>query len=59
MSERNAPAPNLTKTGIEGLDAIFGGGIPETNTILVQGATGTGKTLMGLQYIYQGITQYH
>jgi circadian clock protein KaiC len=47
-----------TKTGIEGLDAIFHGGIPRANMILVQGEAGTGKTLMGVEFIYQGITQY-
>jgi circadian clock protein KaiC len=50
---------NITKTGIEGLDDIFLGGIPHTNSILVQGATGTGKTLMGMEFIYRGITSYN
>jgi len=45
----------LIKTGISGLDSILLGGIPRTNIILVQGATGTGKTLMGVEFIYRGI----
>jgi circadian clock protein KaiC len=49
---------SLTKTGIEGLDEIFQGGIPRSNMILVQGAAGTGKTLMGIEFIYHGITLY-
>jgi circadian clock protein KaiC len=48
----------VTKTGIEGLDGIFGGGIPRANTILVQGGAGTGKTLMGLEFIYRGVTKF-
>jgi circadian clock protein KaiC len=48
----------LTKTGIKGLDSILLGGIPRTNVILVQGVTGSGKTLMGLEFIYRGITQF-
>ena len=48
----------VTETGIEGLDAIFLGGIPPGNTILVQGTAGTGKTLMGLEFIYRGITRF-
>jgi circadian clock protein KaiC len=48
----------LTATGIAGLDGIFLGGIPRANTILVQGPAGTGKTLMGLEFIYQGITKF-
>src|SRR5580698_10278479 len=50
---------DITRTGIEGLDDIYLGGIPLTNSILVQGATGTGKTLMGIEFIYRGITRYN
>src|SRR6202035_1318035 len=50
---------DLTKTGIKGLDAILLGGIPKSNVILVQGVTGSGKTLMGLQFIYRGIVEYN
>jgi circadian clock protein KaiC len=49
----------VTKTGIEGLDSILLGGIPRTNVILVQGVTGSGKTLMGMEFIYRGITQFN
>ena len=52
MSERG-----LTKTGIKGLDSILLGGIPRNNVILLQGVTGSGKTLMGLEFIYRGITE--
>jgi len=52
------PEGDLIKTGIRGLDSILLGGIPRSNVILVQGATGSGKTLMGLEFIYQGIVQY-
>lgn len=47
---------SITRTGIEGLDSIFHGGIPRANVILVQGAAGTGKTLLGVEFIYRGIT---
>jgi circadian clock protein KaiC len=49
----------LVKTGIKGLDAILLGGIPRTNVILVQGVTGSGKTLLGMEFIYRGIAQYN
>src|ERR1700674_3241860 len=49
----------LVKTGIQGLDSILFGGIPRTNVILVQGVTGSGKTLLGLEFIYHGIVQYN
>jgi circadian clock protein KaiC len=45
-------------TGIKGLDEILLGGIPRTNVILVEGETGTGKTLFGTEFIYRGITQF-
>jgi circadian clock protein KaiC len=48
---------NLIKTGIKGLDSILLGGIPKTNLIVVQGVTGSGKTLMGVEFIYSGIVQ--
>jgi len=48
----------LLKTGIKGLDSILLGGIPRSNVILLQGAAGSGKTLMGVEFIYRGITLY-
>jgi circadian clock protein KaiC len=53
------PEGELIKTGISGLDSIFLGGIPSANIIVVQGVTGSGKTLMGLEFIYRGITEYN
>ncbi len=52
------PYGGLTKTGIRGLDDVFLGGIPNSNSILIQGAAGTGKTLLGIEFVYRGITQY-
>jgi circadian clock protein KaiC len=44
--------------GIKGLDdMIFGGLLPGTAN-LIEGAPGTGKTTMAMQFIYNGITQY-
>jgi circadian clock protein KaiC len=48
---------NLIPTGIAGLDDILRGGIPRGNIILVEGAAGTGKTLLGIEFVYQGITE--
>ena len=49
---------DLIRTGIAGLDDIFRGGFPQGNVILVEGAAGTGKTLLGMEFIYRGITEY-
>jgi len=43
------------KTGIPGLDEmLFGGFLPQTAN-LVEGAPGTGKTTLGMQFIHHGI----
>lgn len=44
--------------GIEPLDRLLHGGLPEGNSILVQGAPGTGKTVLGMQFLQAGITQF-
>ena len=46
------------KTGIFGLDEVLLGGIPRGNVTLVEGPTAAGKTLLGLEFIYRGITQF-
>ncbi|VVC03632.1 Circadian clock protein kinase KaiC [Candidatus Burarchaeum australiense] len=46
------------KTGIKGLDESVGGGIPENNLVLLSGQAGTGKTILGLQFLVKGITDY-
>jgi RecA-superfamily ATPases implicated in signal transduction len=50
---------DLVRTGIEGLDEILLGGIPKGNIILVEGPTGSGKTLLGIEFIYRGIVQFN
>lgn len=42
------------KTGVSGFDGLVEGGFPEGFNILITGAPGTGKTIFGLQYIYNG-----
>ena len=41
-------------TGIAGLDVMLGGGLPRSSATVVQGATGTGKTLLGLRFLLEG-----
>jgi circadian clock protein KaiC len=45
------------KTGIPGLDDMLHGGLIPQTASLVEGAPGTGKTTLGMQFIYHGITQ--
>ena len=49
---------DITKTGIQGLDTILNGGIVENSTVLVSGNPGTGKSILGLQFLYNGVEQY-
>lgn len=45
----------MKKTGIDGLDVLLGGGIPEGHVVAVVGSYGTGKTILGLHFIYEGL----
>lgn len=38
-------------TGVEGLDSVLDGGFLESQSYLVRGAPGTGKTTLGLQFL--------
>ncbi len=42
-------------TGIAGLDEMLGGGFPKGHVVLVAGLPGTGKTCLGLQYLFAGV----
>lgn len=53
------PEPILVKTGIKGLDEVLFGGIPRGNIILVAGAAGTGKTTLGVEFVYRGARQFN
>ncbi len=48
-----------TATGISGLDEITGGGFPKGRPILVCGSAGCGKTLLAMQFLVKGITEYN
>ena len=41
-------------TGLEGLDTILYGGIPRSNTVLLTGSCGTGKTSLALEFLIHG-----
>lgn len=41
-------------TGIEGVDKMLFGGIPELNQTILAGGPGSGKTLFGFEYLYKG-----
>jgi circadian clock protein KaiC len=45
-------------TGIAGLDEITFGGLPRGRTTLVTGGAGSGKTLLGIEFLVQGVQQF-
>src|SRR6187455_1492817 len=45
-------------TGIQGLDEITGGGLPKGRPTLVCGSAGCGKTLLAVEFLVRGATQY-
>lgn len=42
------------KTGIAGLDEMLSNGLPRNSVLLIEGAPGTGKTTIGMQFIHYG-----
>jgi circadian clock protein KaiC len=46
-------------TGIKGLDEITGGGLPKGRPTLVCGGTGCGKTLLAMEFLVRGATEFN
>ncbi|WP_332871666.1 circadian clock protein KaiC [Flavobacterium selenitireducens] len=47
-----------TPTGVEGLDDITEGGFPKGRPTLICGGAGCGKTLLAMQFLIKGITEF-
>jgi circadian clock protein KaiC len=50
----NLSIADRVSTGVEGLDALLDGGLPRGSATVVQGGTGTGKTILGLNFLLEG-----
>lgn len=50
---RTSPPPDAT--GVPGLDDILRGGLPPGQLYLLEGASGAGKTTLGLQFLLEGV----
>ncbi len=48
-----------SRTGIQGLDQITGGGLPKGRPSLICGGAGAGKTLFAMEYLVKGATQFN
>lgn len=56
VDEANRVSPQgRDATGVPGLDALVGGGIPTGDAVLISGAAGTGKSLLATQFIAAGV----
>ena len=55
-----SPTKQLQKcpTGIKGFDEITEGGLPQYRTTLVSGGAGSGKTLLGLDFLINGVIKF-
>src|SRR5271168_3044260 len=53
MRVRNRPIAKVP-TQISGLDEVLEGGLPRGRTTLASGGPGSGKTVLGLQFLYAG-----
>ena len=60
-SSINKPRPRLQKspTGIQGLDEITGGGFPTGRPTLLCGGAGCGKTLLAMEFLVHGATEFN
>jgi circadian clock protein KaiC len=45
-------------TGVKGLDEITNGGLPKGRPTLVCGGPGSGKTLLGMEFLVRGVLQF-
>ncbi len=45
-------------TGIKGFDQITEGGLPRNRTTLICGSAGSGKTLMGIDFLVRGASEF-
>ena len=61
--KRKPPLPTpatlpKSPTGITGLDEITGGGLPRGRPTLISGSAGCGKTMLALEFLVRGATQF-
>ncbi len=57
LKTSRTPLPKAP-TGIEGLDEVTGGGLPQGRTTLLCGSAGCGKTLLAMEFLVHGALQY-
>jgi circadian clock protein KaiC len=58
ISGYGGPGIAKARTGIPGLDAITAGGLPAGRPTLVCGSAGCGKTLLAMEFLVRGATEF-
>jgi KaiC/GvpD/RAD55 family RecA-like ATPase len=58
MREAGQSKSEFVPSGIAGLDDLLGGGYPRGRVILVTGGPGSGKTLMTMQFLIDGVERF-
>ncbi len=60
VPRRSQSCPSLPKapTGIQGLDELTGGGLPKGRPTLLCGSAGSGKTLLAMEFLVHGATEF-
>jgi len=58
-SEAVLPVLQKVPTSIRGLDEITGGGLPKGRPTLFYGSAGSGKTLMSIEFLVRGATEFN
>jgi circadian clock protein KaiC len=55
-TDRPRPTERLS-VGVAGLDEMLGGGVPAWDSIMVAGPAGSGKSMLGMQFMAAGLRQ--
>lgn len=53
-----AHSVSFVKTGVPGADAMLNGGIYPGSAVLISGPPGSGKSILGMQFVYAGAREY-
>lgn len=59
MGGQRKPGIPKVPTGVDGLDEITNGGFPKGRPVLICGSAGCGKTLLAMQFLVKGATQFN
>jgi circadian clock protein KaiC len=59
FDNQNGTGLKKSRTGIKGFEELTNGGLPLNRSTILVGATGTGKTIMAMEYIVNGALQFN